>query len=70
MKRTPVDSSLVRSVGYDAQNEILEIEFQSGGVYQYFDVPALVHEELMNAGSKGHYFLDEIRDLYGYQRVR
>jgi hypothetical protein len=26
-------------IGYDPENMILEIEFQHGGVYQYFNVP-------------------------------
>ena len=56
MKRQSVESSNLASIGYDAENEILEIEFNHGGVYQYFDVPKNVYEELMNADSQGQYF--------------
>jgi len=51
----------MRSVGYEAKSRILEIEFDSGAVYQYWDVPLRTYEELRAAGSKGRYFNSEIR---------
>jgi hypothetical protein len=65
MKRATVQSSNLASVGYDASASILEIEFHSGGVYQYFGVPRAVHEGLMTAASKGSYFHHNIK-LAGY----
>lgn len=44
MKRQSVESSNLASIGYDAENEILEVEFKHGGVYQYFDVPENVYD--------------------------
>jgi hypothetical protein len=58
------------SVGYDSTEQVLEIEFTSGAVYQYLEVPAAVFEELMHAGSKGRYFNQEIRDDYTALRER
>ena len=49
MKGKSVESSNLASVGYDAKGQILEIEFNHGGLYQYFDVPQEVHDELMNS---------------------
>lgn len=69
MKRQSVESSNLASVGYDAENEILEVEFKHGGVYQYFDVPQNVYEELMNASSHGVYFSANIRNDYDYQKM-
>ena len=54
----------MRSVGYEAKSGILEIEFQSGVIYRYLDIPAVVYEELLGAESKGQYFNREIRDSY------
>ena len=59
----------MRSVGYESKSRILEIEFQSGEVYQYLDVPDMVHEGLLRAESKGRYFNGEIRDAYAFVRV-
>lgn len=64
MRRTAVDSTTMISVGYDSAQQILEIEFTSGVVYQYLEVPAAVFDELMRAESKGRYFNQKIRDDY------
>lgn len=53
MERQPVISSNVKSVGYDAQAKLLEVEFQNGTVYQYEDVPSDVHAELLASPSIG-----------------
>lgn len=64
MRRTAVESTTMRSVGYEPAQQILEIEFTSGAVYQYLEVPIAVFDELMQAESKGRYFNHEIRDDY------
>ena len=69
MNRQSVESSNLASIGYDIENEILEVEFKHGGVYQYFDVPVNVYEELMNADSHGVYFSANIRNDYEFQKM-
>lgn len=69
MYRTPVTSSNIRSVGYDEQSAVLEVEFTSGDVYQYFDLPQHLYHELMNASSKGQFLNDYIKYSYRYQKV-
>ena len=70
MNRQPVSSSNLRSVGYDSSTKTLEIEFNSGGVYQYYGVPPIVYQELMNAPSHGKYFHAHIKGVYRYARIR
>lgn len=70
MERQKVQSSNLASIGYDEENQLLEIEFNHGGVYEYFDVPNDVYEELMNASSHGKYFISEIKDSYDYNKIR
>lgn len=67
--RSPVASSAIDRVGYDEEDSSLEIEFQHGGVYEYFDVPEEVYRELLTAGSRGRYFQNEIRGAYDYRRL-
>ncbi len=70
MYRRPVESSLIRSVGYDLPSSILEIEFVDGkGLYEYYDVPLSVYSRLMAAESIGSYFNDYIRDFYAYEKI-
>lgn len=70
MKRIAVESSALASVGYHMQEKMLEIEFKSGGVYEYYRVPHYKYIQLMNAESHGTYFLRHIRNEYAYKRVK
>jgi hypothetical protein len=69
MIRQPVQSSDLRSVGYDDQQKILEIEFNSGGIYQYHNVPVEIHLSLMAASSKGKFCHGYIKNKYSFRRV-
>lgn len=69
MERVGVISSNIVSIGYDDGAETLEVEFKGGEVYQYYGVPAHVHQELMGAGSHGVYMNANVRSHYRYQRV-
>lgn len=68
MNRSPVASSNITSIGYEAARMLLEIEFSSG-VYQYHAVPEHIYMELMAAPSHGRYFARAIRDRYAYRKV-
>ena len=68
IKRIPVASSNIATIGYDKEAQILEIEFHHGAIYQYFDVPEKVYEELMNSAAKGSYFMNEIKSIFTYQK--
>jgi hypothetical protein len=67
--RKAVQSSTIASVGYEVGISTLEIEFHSGGVYQYYDVPQYEYEGLMSADSHGRYFAANIKHVYRYSRV-
>ena len=69
MKRTPVTSSNLASVGYDPTTQTLEIEFKNRSIYQYVDVPENVYNELMQAASHGSYFNGCIRGAFIYRKV-
>lgn len=69
MERIPVESSNIASIGYDEDSNTLEIEFHNGGVYQYFDVPFQVYDDLMSAESKGIYLAQQIKGKYRFVKV-
>ena len=69
MTRHPVESSNLRSVGYDEFLLVLEIEFKSGAVYRYYGVPSEVHDELINAESVGKYFNANVKSKYNFLKV-
>jgi len=68
MERIHVDSSMAQSVGYDPIGKILEIEFRSGEVWQYHNVPEDVYREMIS-GSIGRYFQANIKGFYPESRV-
>lgn len=69
MERTAVSSSNISSIGYDQESNTLEVEFHSGAVYQYFDVPLNIYQEFMAADSKGQYFAQHIKGYFRYVKV-
>ncbi|MDD3721911.1 MAG: KTSC domain-containing protein [Lutibacter sp.] len=69
IQRIPVSSSNIATVGYDAETQILEIEFHHGAIYQYFDVPKAVYDGLMSAGSIGSFFMNEIKTKFSNQKL-
>ena len=69
MDRIHVDSSNISSIGFDEESSTLEVEFHSGTVYQYFDVPLSIYESLRDAGSKGQYFAQNIKGYYRFVKI-
>lgn len=69
MQRDLISSSNVQSIGYDEASQTLEVEFQRSGVYQYYNVPQYIYEELMRAPSKGQFLNAYITKGYPYSRV-
>lgn len=70
-RRIPVRSSFIDLIGYDAGNQILEIEMNRGKhLYRYLGVPSHVFEGIMAAFSKGRFLNANIKGVYRYQRIR
>jgi hypothetical protein len=69
MRRKPVSSSMIASVGYAVRTRTLEIEFLSGRIYQYFAIDRDTYDALLRAPSLGTYFNEYIKDDYSYVRL-
>jgi len=65
-----VDSSLLASAAYDADESVLQLEFRDGAIYRYFAVPSAVYHDLLAADSKGSYFNQQIRGSFRHIRLR
>ncbi len=76
MERQPVDDRDHRmignlvSIGYDAENEILEIEYQLGYIYQYHKVPKSAYDKLMSERNKIVFVQERIAKVYRNQRLK
>lgn len=70
IRREPVESETFISVGYDPGEKILQLEFRAGGrIYEYFDVPAYIHADMMKAPSKGRFFHEHILNEFEYALI-
>jgi hypothetical protein len=69
MRRESVDSTAVRSIGFDADINVLELEFASGAVYKYFGVPRKLYEAMRGADSLGAFVNREIVPRFRAERV-
>lgn len=69
MERTPVTSSNIHAIGYDPDSQTLEIEFNSGAVYDYSDVPQSEYDGFIGADSKGKYFHANIKNRYSFMKL-
>jgi len=65
-----LQSSSLRSLGYDPEQQILEVEFSSGALYRYEAVPPEVVQALLEADSLGRHFNQVFKPQhYRYWRI-
>lgn len=69
MERTPVESKALRSIGYDPDACVLELEFPGRKVYQYLDVPPELHAWLMRSKDKMAMFRNKIDGCFEVRRI-
>jgi len=67
MEREPIKSSALASAGYDAETGTLEVEFRSGAIYRYANVPEALYVALVEGDSPGRFFAYHIRDAFPFE---
>lgn len=75
MIRRPVTSSNVSGVGWEASQDeegdgTLEVEFRSGHVYRYQNVPFATYQALIGASSVGKSLNEMIVGRYSESRIK
>ena len=72
IRRQPVDSEAIASIGYNKETAMLEIEFKdSGEVFRYLGVPEDEYRKLTAAQSMGTYLNREFKKAgYRYLKVK
>ena len=55
-----VESSVIRSIRYEATERRLSVTFRAGTVYRYEDVPEAEYEAFLAAESKGRFFTNPV----------
>ncbi|HZF21929.1 MAG TPA: KTSC domain-containing protein [Burkholderiales bacterium] len=70
MERKKVNSSSIRTIGYDERGRVLEVEFNDGRINQYTGVSPEVHRRLMSAPSIVSYFRDNVEESFPAKRIK
>jgi KTSC domain len=65
----PVSSSMASAVGYDNNENILQVEFHNGTVYQYEGVEPETWKDFYCADSVGSFFNEQIKGQYESERI-
>lgn len=65
----PVSSSNISAVGYDAENQMVYVQFLDGSVYAYKGVPEHEFDNLRSAPSVGSYLNRNYKNVYPYERA-
>jgi hypothetical protein len=65
----PLESKMLALAAYDADKQILYLRFRSGDAYRYSDFPPAEYQMLLNAESKGRFFLGHIRNRFTFERM-
>ena len=65
----PVTSGMASAIGYNSNNEVLQVEFNNGAVYQYSDIDEDTWNDLYTSEAVGKYFNQNIKGKYLSQRI-
>ncbi|WP_297520476.1 KTSC domain-containing protein [uncultured Clostridium sp.] len=68
MNMISVNSSNLVAIGYDGSSMTLRVQFRTS-IYDYFNVPSNVYDNLLNANSHGQYHAAYIKNSYQFKRV-
>ena len=68
MLLTTLHSTNLRAASYEVWDATLTVEFHSGAVYVYHDVPPEIYDALCLADSPGHYHHVHIKHQFRYRR--
>lgn len=66
MIRQPVSSSRISSVGWE--NDVMEVGFHNGAVYQYYNVSASEYNAFLSSPSLGS-ALSKLDKIHKYRRI-
>jgi hypothetical protein len=63
-------STVIANMQYDPASATLRVEFVSGLVYLYKEVPEAVFLAMKTSGAKGIYLNRHIKGRYRYERIK
>ena len=68
-KMNEVDSSNIKSIGYDSSTESLFVKFNDNSIYVYCEVPEKTYKDFLDSSSKGGYHHEFIRNNFEFFNI-
>jgi hypothetical protein len=68
MQRRPVTSSNIASLGWE--DDTLEVEFRSGHIYVYRNVPQATYQAALGADSVGRFIARTVAGQFEHTRLK
>ncbi len=65
----PIQSSSMRSAGYDAENGNMHVRFNDGGHYVYHGITPEVYQGLMMSSSKGGFLSNNVKGKFAFTKL-
>ncbi len=69
IEHAPVDSTSIRSIGYNEEKQELHVTFHDTGRYVYHGVSPEKYQALMESGSKGNFLHHNIKAAHGVTKL-
>ena len=63
-------STEIEWIGYEKSRKMLQVEFLSGSIYQYENVPEFLYYDFLAASSYANLLEDEIKGKYSHRKIR
>jgi KTSC domain len=70
ISRQPVHSHALAAIGYSKRLHALEVEFVSGAIYRYSNVPPQIYRDLLSAASKAQFYDTNVRGHFPSVHVK
>jgi KTSC domain len=70
ISRQPVHSHALAAVGYSKRLHALEVEFISGAIYRYSNVPPQLYRDFLSAASKAQFYDTNVRGHFPSVHVK
>jgi hypothetical protein len=70
IKRQPVHSRALATIGYSKRLHALEVEFVNGTIYRYSNVPPEIYRDLLDAPSKAQFYDANVRGHFPSVHVK
>jgi hypothetical protein len=62
-------STVISGMSHDAEKNTLRVEFVSGLIYEYLDVPEEIFIAMKTSGAKGIYLNKHIKGKYSFKKI-